>query len=220
MHKARSNSTIKNTLVYTFRVGGRKNNDSARIKAWHLSTFIEPKRNRNTHLDSRYHQPPCISLYYGVFQPLPSFLLSSGRVGHTSGRAALDQSQCVLTWFSANIKFPRCEPDVGTCSALCSRPLSLKWLANPWHHDLGLCSLWKLLIILCHAKMLPHRLFSRERCWSSTEIWRPSQARMNYDIKSPLERDQANGWLCKAFDPLQLCRPLELNEVKAPSWLL
>lgn len=81
-------------------------------------------------------------------------------------------------------------------------------------YGLGLCSLWQLPILLCHTKMLPHRLFPREICQSRTEIQRPSQARINYDIKPSLERDQANSQLCKAFDHLPSHRPLKLNEVK------
>lgn len=31
-------------------------------------------------------------------------------------------------------------------------------------YGLGLCFLWQLPILLCHTKMLPHRLFPREIC--------------------------------------------------------
>lgn len=75
-------------------------------------------------------------------------------------------------------------------------------------------------LFLVTQKMLPHRLFPREICWSKTEIQKPSQARINYDIKSSPERDQASGWLCEVFDYLPPCRPLKLNEVKILSQLL
>lgn len=74
--------------------------------------------------------------------------------------------------------------------------LSLKWLANPLAPWFG----------------TPFPLAATHYSLSHKNA--PTQ------IVSQRERDQANGRLYKAFDPLQLCRPLELNEVKTPSWLL
>lgn len=123
IHTAHPSSTIKSTLAHrrAFRVGGRKNKDSAQIKTWHLSELFHWTKMKSTHL----------SLYCGAFQPLPSTLvpsflsktwlyLSKSSLGPITASAVLFMlsGMRVLVCFSTNIKFPQGEPHVGTHSPL------------------------------------------------------------------------------------------------------
>lgn len=168
-------------------------------------------------LESSYCWPPAFLHMLGPFKPLPSTLFPTflGESWLYLSRSSLGPSQpqqsspCWIECMSLGcFQKERKKNSLSVSQELVHTVLltdcwaSLKWTCwHVKHHSLGLYSFWQLPIILCHTKMLPHRLFPRERCWSRIGIWSPSQAGINYDIKFSLERDQANSQLWKVLTP-------------------